>query len=361
MPFYIDLERRKSIVREYIKAHPRATFKEIKLNLHTKINKVYSGGLAEAYRDAGIDPPRTFKIKTKEEKRKILIDYVRKNPHAGGQTIRKDTKINFLTLFDSVEDLYQKAVVPYPSERKRSFLLRRKEQRRRLIICMLKENPLLSIDKIGENVHAHPYQIFKDVKEMYAEAGLPYLGKGAKRRLTKQKEVIDFIKENNFATQREINRACRTQVQTIFSKGIFEAYQKAGVRFPYERLSLHGAALSNVKEEAVLFEDQIARKLSCYGLVRKLVRTRTGIADLILERKNEKVVIEVKNYKIHEISISQIKQLNRYLEDMGCRFGFLICLRKPKKHTFLMGKNQIVVLDDSELNRIPQILDGSIG
>jgi hypothetical protein len=48
MPFYIDLERRKSIVREYIKAHPRATFKEIKLNLHTKINKVYSGGLAEA-------------------------------------------------------------------------------------------------------------------------------------------------------------------------------------------------------------------------------------------------------------------------------------------------------------------------
>ena len=88
-----------------------------------------------------------------------------------------------------------------------------------------------------------------------------------------------------------------------------------------------------------------------------LVKTKRGIADIVLERKDQKVVIELKNYKCHEISISQVKQLNKYLEDIGSNIGLLICLKKPKKDTFLMGENKIFILAESELSKIPELVD----
>lgn len=88
-----------------------------------------------------------------------------------------------------------------------------------------------------------------------------------------------------------------------------------------------------------------------------MVRTKRGFADIILERKGKKVAIEVKNYRIHEISISQVKQLNKYLEDIGINLGFLVCLKKPKKDSFLIGKNKIIILTDLELFKIPKLID----
>ena len=59
MSFYLDLEKRKEIVRAYLRENPRATFREIKKDLHTKIDKVYEGGMDEAYENAEIPKPRT--------------------------------------------------------------------------------------------------------------------------------------------------------------------------------------------------------------------------------------------------------------------------------------------------------------
>jgi len=59
-----------------------------------------------------------------------------------------------------------------------------------------------------------------------------------------------------------------------------------------------------------------------------------------------------------EISISQVKQLNKYLEDIKCNLGFLICHKKPKKDKFLMGKNKIFILNKFELNKIPNLFKG---
>ena len=47
-------------------------------------------------------------------------------------------------------------------------------------------------------------------------------------------------------------------------------------------------------------------------------------------------IIEIKDYKAKDISISQIKQLNKYLEDCDCNLGFLICNKKPKKDKLLI-------------------------
>ena len=78
---------------------------------------------------------------------------------------------------------------------------------------------------------------------------------------------------------------------------------------------------------------------------------------IILERNNKKIAIELKNHKLHEISISQIKQMNKYLEDIDSKLGILICLKKPRKDTFLIGENRIFVLEESELQRIPELID----
>ena len=79
------------------------------------------------------------------------------------------------------------------------------------------------------------------------------------------------------------------------------------------------------------FESEVTLKLSNYGNVSRLVKIKKGFADIIFERNSKKAIIEVKNYFAHEISTSQIKQLNKYLEDCNCNIGFLICRRKPSK------------------------------
>lgn len=357
MPFYKDLEKRKEEIRIYLRKNPTATFRDIKKYLHTKINKVYSGGMEEAFKDAGIPSPRTFERKTIEEKKEMLFDYLKSHPYAGGHTIRKATKINFQTIFKDTKELFDAAGLAYPREENAKLRKRDQEQKRLQIINMVKENPLINLEELASITNTHIYTLFKNIKEIYDLAGIKYLGKGAKRKIKKQKEVIEFVRQNNFATQREINTACKTHVQLLFKRGIFEAYEQAEIQFPFERLKIHGTAIKKIKEDANRFEEETAKKLSGYGRVNRLVKTKRGFADIILERKNKKVVIELKNYKVHEISISQIKQLNKYLEDINCNLGFLICLKKPRKDTFLMGKNKIYILLESEIDKIPELID----
>jgi len=198
------------------------------------------------------------------------------------------------------------------------------------------------------------------MKEIYQKAKINSVKWSDKRILKKRIQVIEFIKKNPLATQREINKACKTHVQNIFKRGIFEAYEKAGVKFPFERLKLYGIGLEEIRNRAKTFEEKIAIKLSGYGNVNRLVKTKRGFADIIFERKNKKVIIEVKDYKNKEISLSQVMQLNRYLEDMGSNLGFLICHEKPKKDKFLIRKNKIFILNKEELNKIPNLIDGSV-
>ncbi|MEK6883377.1 MAG: hypothetical protein AABY22_27365 [Nanoarchaeota archaeon] len=351
--FYRDLEERKEKVRQFIKDNPRSTHKEIKKKLHTKIDKLYKGGMAEAFRDAGVNPPRTFKIKTKEEKRKILIDYIKKHPTVGGHIIKKDTKINFLTIFKNTKALFDAAGIEYLKNKDN----RGYEEKKAKIIQLVKEDPLISSQEIMKITGFNLYNFFENMKEIYRAAGVEEIKKGDKRRLKKRKAVINFIKLNPLATQREINIACKTHVQDLFEEGIFEAYELAGIEFPYSRLKLYGVAIKDIKKRSKDFEEMVAIKLSAYGKVNRLVKTKRGFADVILERNGKKIILEIKDYLAKDISISQIKQLNKYLEDCNCDMGILICHEKPTKDKFLIGKNRIFVVANSELNLIPQIID----
>lgn len=361
MALYKDSEKRKEIIKEYLKSNPQATFGEIKKILHTKIDKVYLGGMAEAFADAGLKSPRNFHRKTNEEKRKIVIEYIRKNPLAGGHTIRKETKINFQTIFKNIKEAFESAGLPYPREQRRSRMLRNRDSKRLEIISFLKKHPLIGVEELGKKFSVHFYLLFKNSRELYQLAGMPFISGNEKRSSKKRLMVMRYIQNHPFATQREVNMACRTHVQILFRRGIFEAYEKAGVPFPYERLHLHGAAKRDIRQRASAFEESIALRLSGFGSVHRLMRTTRGFADIILERKGNRTAVELKDYHSHEISLRDVRQLVKYLEDIGCTLGFLICRKKPKKDSFIIGKNKIFVLEESEIAKVPQVMDRVCG
>ena len=353
---YKDAEQRKEIIREFIRKNPNTTHREIRRRLHFKTEKIYLGGMTEAFTDAGVQSPRTFERMTKDEKRQIIIDYIRKNPTAGGHLIKKDTKINISSVFNNIKEVYNSASVPYPREKQRNLQIRSIEERKNEVVKLVKQNILITSDEIMAITKTHLYRLFKNMDEVYMLAGAN-IKKGSKRKLKKRLEIIKFIKLNPFATQREINKSCKTHVQLTFDRGILEAYELAEVNYPYERLKVHGAVIKDIRGRAKSFEEDVANRLQGYGSVNRLVKTSSGFADIILERKNKKTIIEVKDYLAHEISVSQIKQLNRYLEDCNIHVGFLVCRKKPSKDKFLIGKNTIYILTIEELNKIPEVID----
>lgn len=91
-------EIRSSIIK-YVQKNPKATFREINKNIKSHPERYFNGGIKEIYKLAKIRPPRTFKRKNIEQRQKIIIEYIQKNPKAGGHTIRKDTKIDLSCTF----------------------------------------------------------------------------------------------------------------------------------------------------------------------------------------------------------------------------------------------------------------------
>ena len=351
----LNKTEQKKIILQFIKKNPKATYKDIRKKTKLHPERIFKN-LKEAFKEARIDPPRTLDFKTRDERRKIIIDYIKKHPNAGGQVIARDTKINLSTAFKNIENAFNVAEIKYP----RKIDKRTKEEKKQTIIQIVKKNSLITIPELMKKSKSNPYRFFRNIKEIYREAGVKSVKREEKWKLKKREEIINFIKNNPLATQREINKTCKTHVQELFSKGIFEAYKKANVKFPFERLRLYGIGLEEVRHRAKTFEDEISIKLSGYGKVNRIVKTKRGFADIILERKGKKAIIEIKDYQNKDISTSQIQQLNKYLDDCECNLGFLICHKKPRKDKFLMGKNKIYVLEKEELEKLPNLIDGLV-
>lgn len=354
-----SLNEKRRMIIEFIRKNPNTTYRLIREKIKLHPERIF-GSLENAFKEAKIKPPRTFEKKTKEEKRKIMINYIKENPRVGGHTIRKNLKINFTDVFKNIQEAYEIAEISYPRIMNNKLRSRKKEERREKIIDLVKKNPNISITEISKITKCNPYRIFRNIKEIYEVAGIKKNFELSKRRINKQNQIIEFIQQNPTTTQREINKICKSHVQEMFDGGIIKAYEKAGIKFPFERLKLYGIGLEETRKRAKTFEEEIAVKLSGYGNVNRLVKTKRGFADIIFERKDKKAIIEVKDYLNKDISLSEVKQLNKYLEDCFCNLGFLICHKKPKKDKFLIRENKIFLLDDKELNKIPEIIDGSV-
>jgi predicted transcriptional regulator len=132
----IRKNQREKII-QFIKKNPKTTYREIRKKLKLHPERIFKGGLKEAFDEAGVKHPRTFERRTKEEKKKIIIEYIRKHPEVGGHTIRKDTKIDFLTLFKNTRKAFEAAGIDYP----RKIDKRAREEKEKEIIRLVKENP----------------------------------------------------------------------------------------------------------------------------------------------------------------------------------------------------------------------------
>ncbi|MDP1694387.1 MAG: hypothetical protein Q8L34_02490 [Candidatus Woesearchaeota archaeon] len=354
---YTDVEQRKILVRSLIKDNPKATCAYIQRKTAIKIERVYIGGMAEAFRDAGVEPPRTFKRKNREERRAIIIDYIKQHPRAGGQIISRDTKIGISSAFKTTKEAFDAAGVPYP----RPIDKQLQEEKKQTIIAYVKKHPLITATALQKKFHTKLYNYFSSIDEIYKIVGIKSPNRRLKGshliKIKKQKIVIEFIKNNSTPTQREINTACKTHVQLIFKKGIYEAYKKAGVNFPFERLKTYGVGKKEIRERWKYYENMIADKLLQYGKIQRLVKTKRGFADIILERRKKKAIIEVKDYRSHEISISQIKQLYKYLEDCNYTLGILVCPKKPKRDALRIGDKKIFIVNDKHIEDIPYFMN----
>ena len=71
-----SLGEKRRIILGYIKKNPNATHRDIKKRTKLHVTRVFKS-LEDAFKLAGIKSPRTFKIKTKEEKRKFILEYIK--------------------------------------------------------------------------------------------------------------------------------------------------------------------------------------------------------------------------------------------------------------------------------------------
>src|SRR3989344_2992785 len=94
-----QLKEKRKIIINYIERNPKATYKDIRRDTKLHPERCFKT-LKEAFKLARIKLPRTFERKTKEERKKIIIDYIKKYPKVGGQTIAKETKINVCNAFN---------------------------------------------------------------------------------------------------------------------------------------------------------------------------------------------------------------------------------------------------------------------
>ena len=61
------------------------------------------------------------------------------------------------------------------------------------------------------------------------------------------------------------------------------------IRKELQKRKIVNRELSEIKNRAKNFEDEIAIKLTGLGTINRLVKTKRGIADIILERKNKRI------------------------------------------------------------------------
>lgn len=283
--------------------------------------------------------------RTSKELRQNVIQYIKENNEAKVNEIEKSLGVNIHRLFGGIEKAFEEAGIIY-TRKIRKF----DENKVKEIVDDIKKNPLLTIDDLQRKHKFSFYKHFKSFRQFCDSYNLSHISRHKKRTIKKQFEVIQYIKTHPLATQWEINKSCHTKVQNIFSKGIFEAYEKAFVEYPIFRRKIYGTATKEIRQRAIQFEKTVFKKLELIGRLEKYVNIKGGIIDGILITKNRKFVIEIKNYLSKPICKTEILQLVRYMKTINCPNGILICNNKGNKDKLKIGSYKVLVRTPDEIN-----------
>lgn len=348
MNLYKNFNKKEEELINYLRKNPNATYRGIRQDTKIKVERLYpKNGMKSAYIKAGIQFSKSLQKRTREQMVNEVIEFIRSNACANTISIKKELRIDIPKIFGTISKAYKVAGIKCIDYRNINT---------KKIVNLIQTNPLLTSKEIKNQIGLNIYSYFKDMGELYNKANLDQISGGKKRLIKKQNQVLEYIKNNSNPTQYEINKKCETHVQEIFTGGITEAYKRAGVEYPIERKTLYGASNMDIKKRALDFEKEIITILKNVGLVIPGFKTKLGIADALLIIENTKYFVEIKDYQSKPISLSDIKQLNGYINSLDdCNAGILVCRIKGKKSNFYIDGNRIFVLTKDELGGVAQL------
>ena len=85
----------------------------------------------------------------------------------------------------------------------------------------------------------------------------------------------------------------------------------------------------------------------------KHYKTKNGIADALLDMEGQKIIVEIKNYGHKNVTMHEIKQLNRYIQGTpNCCSGILVTKQdKWKKGKVYIENNRISIIPSFKIIR----------
>ncbi|MBT4445852.1 hypothetical protein HOA92_04275 [archaeon] len=231
---------------------------------------------------------------------------------------------------------------------------KRQSEKRKIIRDFIVKNPTCTYLDIKNNTKIKVERIYQNMPAAFLDAGVALPIRYYKRNKDNQKEeVISFLKRNPGATVIEIQEVTGVNIPREFGS-IKDVYKLAGVRYP-EREVTSGVMNPDVCKRSILFEKFVVDEFSKYGEVFPKVRCNKGITDAIFVKDNIKYVVEVKDFRgRNNITKSQIKQILRYMKDLDIREGFIVCPEEsfPKRNNsrnLFIGDFKIRIISPKEI------------
>ena len=110
--YYSNPEEKRGIVIGYIKNNPKCTYRDIREYTKVKIERIYSN-MKEAYEDAGVPLSENLMKRDRKQQVSDVIQYIKKNPGCTVTEIQSDTGVSIPRIFGSILNAYKLANVEY--------------------------------------------------------------------------------------------------------------------------------------------------------------------------------------------------------------------------------------------------------
>jgi hypothetical protein len=99
---------------DFLKKNPKATHSQIRKETKIKPNRVFEGGLKEAYQESNIPLPKPLLRRTKEEQIRDVLEFIKSNPTCTVLDILKVTRVSVPRMFKTMKKAYRMAEEKYP-------------------------------------------------------------------------------------------------------------------------------------------------------------------------------------------------------------------------------------------------------
>ena len=107
-------EKYKKTVIKYIQDNPNATWTQIRDKTSIKIERIFSGGLRTAYREAGMPLPISLSKRTREEQKREYLECIKSNPKCTVKDLYYVLGLLPQRIFGSIAKAYDLAEEEYP-------------------------------------------------------------------------------------------------------------------------------------------------------------------------------------------------------------------------------------------------------